>query len=282
MSEETGGAVESGSVFDGITPGAAETTPVDSVTEVTTTEATSSNMGEAWRETAIPADVLGGKYANLGALVDGYSSSSGEAKKIAAERQALEAKLAGFTGAPVDDDGNPVDYNFELPEGFEEAGINENVLAAVNEIGRKHGASQDFMQDLFANAWAPAIAELTTGNLTESMAMLAEHFGSEEARDQKLGEVLDWSVNVLGEEKRNTIMAAGADPNVAILLSDLQLAWNATTLGTGSTGDGEWTEKDYLANLSRIGESPEIDARLTEYAERRGARAENNPLERPL
>ena len=146
----------------------------------------------AFTATAIPESVLGGKFKTVEDLVKGYQESSQHG-------HALNERFKGFAGAPVDEEGNAVAYDFSEVEGFEDFEPDEGLMGVVNEIGQEAGASQEVMSKLLGQVYLPAINAVVQGNQQEEFARLDATYGSEDLRNQMISNNLDWATQTLPE-----------------------------------------------------------------------------------
>lgn len=158
-------------------------------------------------------EFMGGKFHTFEAVQKSYAAQQEEAKR-------LKDQLGGFTGPPVDEQGNAQPYAFELPEGVEGELLptDDPIMQKLTEIGQKHRMSQETAQELFSEALVPWMQSVVSVDAEAEQAALVERFGSAEVANEKLQGLSNWLYTMNGGE-----MADGKPAN-AELVETIQAA----------------------------------------------------------
>lgn len=216
--------------------------------------------------------LAGGKYQKPEDAIKGYSELSKLQQEASAKAKALEAKLVGHKGAPVDAEGNPVPYEIAFPEGFT-GEMDELLVARANEIGRKMNLSQDAMQALFQEVYVPSMAGSLLQNQQRERAALVEHYGTEDAANEVLSETFEWLTSVLPEDARGDIVELGSTAAGVRTAHRLKKAFNSVQLPDGSAGGGVITADTLAAKTNELGMThPRVIEMRRQYAEQEVAR----------
>lgn len=243
--------VESNSLFDDAATVAAATAP----TPVTLSD-DPPGYEQAWLET-----FMGGKYRTV---------EDGEAgvKALQGEYMGLKERFKSFTGAPVDaETGEPVPYNFAMPEGAESLPDDDPMMVAVNAWGQKHGLSSEGAQEAFDEIIMPLMAGATVGGKDAEQTALVDKYGSAEVAQAKAGEVYSWAAGLLPADMLPELKASGSLASTVIVLDALRAGFESRSMGAGN-GPAPFTEQTVNELADKHGAThPTTEAARTKWAQ---------------
>lgn len=135
----------------------------------------------------------GSKYATLGEAMKAQNEAISARDRAAAELQQLKERVGEYSGAPVDETGNPVDYQVAVPEQYKDVlDTSDPMFNVFTDVARELGVSQQQFDGMVARGLLPWATEMFKANTNKEQAALAEHYGGPAQRDAVNGQITSW------------------------------------------------------------------------------------------
>jgi len=207
----------------------------------------------------LPGDVLGGKYKTVADLVSGASAA-------VAQRDAVNEKLKGFAGPPVDETGNFKGYELKAPEGYEvEFGDKSHpMLGEMQKVFADAGASQPFF-DSVMGLLVRYEAERASTNIADEMSALVDHYRSPELVSAKQQELNAFFLPMMDDQARQLLAEISTDHRIVLLMDGLKRAITSSRIPV-DVGDALGREE-----IDRAAKDPDLlkdPAKLKAFEER--------------
>lgn len=187
-----------------------------------------------------------------------YADSSREAHKLREQAEAAQKAqeeinerwktVEGVIGAPVGEDGQPVDYAVQLPEGAE---FEPELMGKLTDFARERNLSQKVLQDAIDQIVLPWQIALSDGQVEAELEYVEKMFdGDKEATKKAIKGFYQSASAILdpmGEEAIRDLRTAGGVGAAVRTMLRLHEASSRATIGQGlSSAAGAIGKSEYL------------------------------------
>jgi len=176
---------------------------------------------------------------------DGKPNWEAIAAKASKSFKDTQQKLGAFTGAPVNEDGSPADYELAVPQGMESvvSGIDKEnpLLQTFQNLCRESNVSQEFFSKVLSTYLEHEVPN-QIAMLQEEKELLGPH------ADQLLQGIAEWGVANLdadGQQTlRNGIYDAGSARMAKMFIEHFASGPKVPTSNEGAMGGGMANSED--------------------------------------